>query len=56
MLAGEVYTLMDQPTRRVYRRSVCALCRRRAHAAGWVDSPQLPPRPDIAPPDDDGET
>jgi hypothetical protein len=52
MLAGETFTLMDHPTRGIYRRSICALCRRDAFAAGWTASPTIPPRPDITPPPD----
>lgn len=35
MLAGENYHVMDNRGRRQYRRSVCALCRRRALTSGW---------------------
>ena len=56
MLAGETYTLMDHSQRRVYRRLVCALCRRKAQSNGWAESPQLPPRPDIVPPADLDDT
>lgn len=53
MLAGETYDLMDHAGRRVYRRSVCVLCRKRAEHGGWSPSPQLPPRPDVVPPQED---
>lgn len=43
MLAGEVCHLLDHPGRRIYRRSVCTLCRRRALAGGWVPSPEAAP-------------
>ncbi len=56
MLAGEQYVLMDLNPRRVYRRSICALCRKRAQDGGWTPSPQIPPRPDIQPPDSEGGT
>ncbi len=47
LLAGETYELMDHPGRRIFRRAVCALCRRRALSAGWVVSPSVtaPPEP-----------
>lgn len=42
MLAGEVITRMDRPSRRVYRRAICPLCRPRALQSDWVVSPTVP--------------
>ncbi len=42
MLAGETYHVMDNRGRRQFRRSVCALCRRRALSSGWEPTQDAP--------------
>ncbi len=46
LLAGEQFDFLDDPSRRKYRRPVCALCYRPALDRGWTRTPELPP-PDL---------